>query len=221
MMTETSDKKENTTSLVSGLLMLEGIGLFIGLPLVEYLEINPLPKLVLLVLVAVYCGYMLWHDPTFGRGLFRRSDDTQISKTIIFRFLLIAPGLFGLTWFLHPEYLFAFPIERPWIWMLVMVLYPFFSALPQEFIYRTFFFHQYKGLFYFKNSDILLSALAFSFLHIVYGNWVAIVLSFGGGILFGMTYKRTQSLFWVTVEHVLYGWLIFTLGLGEYFFEGF
>ena len=35
MMTETSDKKENTTSLVSGLLMLEGIGLFIGLPLVE------------------------------------------------------------------------------------------------------------------------------------------------------------------------------------------
>ncbi|MDZ7660425.1 CPBP family intramembrane glutamic endopeptidase [Fodinibius sp.] len=221
MMTGESDKKEVPTSSVSWLLILEGIVLFIGLPLVEYLEANFLPKLVLLVLVAVYCGYMLWHDPTFGRGLFRRSDDDQISKTILLRLLIIAPGLLGLAWLLHPEDLFAFPLERPWIWMLVMVLYPFFSALPQEFIYRTFFFHRYKDFFYFKNSDILLSALAFSFLHIVYGNWLAVALSFGGGILFGMTYKRTQSLFWVAMEHVIYGWLIFTLGLGRYFYEGF
>lgn len=221
MVTGESDKKENGLSAVSGFLILEGIAIFIGLPMVEYLEVNPLPKLVLLVLVAIYCGYKLWHDPTFGRGLFRRSDDNQISKTIVLRLLVIAPGLLGLAWLLHPEALFSFPIERPWIWMLVMVLYPFLSALPQEFIYRTFFFHRYKDFFYFKNSDILLSALAFSFLHIVYGNWVAIGLSFGGGILFGMTYKRTESLFWVSVEHVLYGWLIFTLGLGRHFFEGF
>ncbi|NIR70804.1 MAG: hypothetical protein GWN62_33160 [Aliifodinibius sp.] len=66
-----------------------------------------------------------------------------------------------------------------------------------------------------------MSALVFSFLHMVYGNWIAIGLSFGGGILFGLTYKRTQSLFWVTAEHVLYGWLVFTLGLGNYFYEGF
>ena len=221
MMNAISDKQEDQTPSFSGLLILEGITLFIGLPLVDYLGINPLPKLVLLVLVAVYCGYMLWNDPTFGRGLFRRSDDDQISKTIILRLLIIAPGLLGLTWLLHPEDLFAFPIERPWMWMLVMVLYPIVSALPQEFIYRTFFFHRYKDFFYFKNSDILLSALAFSFLHIVYGNWVAIGLSLGGGILFGMTYKRTKSLFWVAVEHIIYGWLIFTLGLGRYFFEGF
>ncbi|WP_445664107.1 CPBP family glutamic-type intramembrane protease [Fodinibius sp. AD559] len=221
MTTRASDTKEDPTSSASWFLILEGVALFIGLPLLEYLGINPLPKLVFLVLVAVYCAYMLWRDPTFGKGLFRRSDADEVSKTIALRLLVIAPGLLGLAWFLHPEQLFAFPIERPWIWMLVMVLYPFFSALPQEFIYRTFFFHRYKDFLYFKNSDILLSALAFSFLHIVYGNWVAIGLSFGGGILFGMTYKQTQSLIWVAIEHVIYGWLIFTLGLGNYFYEAF
>jgi membrane protease YdiL (CAAX protease family) len=221
MKAETTDKNKNDPSGGAGLLALEGVALFIGLPLLEYLGVNPLPKLMVLALAAVYCGYMLWSDPTFGKGLFRRSDDSRISKTILLRLMIIAPGLFGLTWLLHPDDLFSFPIESPWIWMLVMVLYPFFSALPQEFIYRTFFFHRYRDFFYFKNSDILLSALVFSFLHIVYGNWVAITLSFGGGILFGLTYKRTQSLFWVTLEHIIYGWLIFTLGLGPYFFEGF
>ncbi len=220
MMTRTNDTKEDPPS-VSGLFILEGIVLFIGLPLLEFLGFNPLPKLVLLVLVALYCGYMLWRDATFGKGMFRRSDVNQISKTILLRLLIIAPGLLGLVWFLHPEQLFAFPREQPWIWMLVMVLYPIVSALPQEFIYRTFFFHRYKGVFYFKNSDVLLSALVFSFLHMIYGNWIAIGLSFGGGILFGLTYKRTQSLFWVTAEHVLYGWLVFTLGLGRYFYGGF
>lgn len=218
-----TDKSENSPKDAGNkwLLLAEGVILLLGLPLMEYLGVNPLPKLVLLVMVAAYCVYMLWRDPTFGRGLLRRSDDDQISKTILLRLLIIAPGLLGLVWLLHPEYLFAFPIERPWIWMLVMVLYPIVSALPQEMIYRTFFFHRYQDFFYFKNSDILLSALAFSFLHIVYGNWLAIGLSFGGGILFGMTYKRTKSLFWVTIEHVLYGWLIFTLGLGRYFYSGF
>lgn len=220
MMTTASNKNDDLPSSGLGLLLLEGILLFIGFPLVEYMEINPLPKLVLLGLVAMYCGYVLWRDATFGKGLFKRSDD-QISKTILLRLTVIGPGLLGLTWLLHPEDLFAFPIERPWIWMLVMVLYPFFSALPQEFIFRTFFFHRYKDFFYYRNSDILLSALAFSLLHMVYGNWLAIGLSFGGGILFGMTYKRTQSLFWVTIEHIIYGGLIFTLGLGRYFFEGF
>ncbi|PAU95342.1 CPBP family intramembrane metalloprotease [Aliifodinibius salipaludis] len=220
MMTGDSDKKGSTYS-GSGLLLLEGIIIFIGLPGAEYVGISPLPKLVLLGLVAVYCGYVLWRDSMFGKGLFRRSEADQASKTILLRLLIIAPGLFGLAWILDPVNLLAFPIEDPWIWMLVMVLYPVFSALPQEIIYRTFFFHRYKDFFYFKNSDVLFSALAFSFLHLVYGNWMAIGLSFGGGILFGMTYKRTQSLFWVTVEHILYGWLIFTLGLGEYFFEGF
>ena len=216
-----SNSPDITSKFVGGSQIIEGIGLFIGLPMLEYFGWNPLPKLVLLVLVAGYCGYILWRDPSFGKGLLRRSEDQQISKKILLRSLIIAPALVGITWVLHSSYLFILPAEQPLLWMIIMVLYPIFSALPQEFIYRTFFFHRYKNIIGFKHGEIIISALAFSFLHLVYDNWWAVALSFLAGLLFGITYKRTQSLYWVTVEHVIYGWLLFTVGLGTHFYEGF
>lgn len=200
---------------------IEGIVLFIGIPLLEYFELLPLPKLLTLVLVAGYCGYQLWNDLEFGGGLFRKSGSHQISKTILLRTVVIAPALTGLVWVLPGLELFRFPLEQSGLWMVVMVLYPVLSALPQEFIYRTFFFHRYKKIFTLPHSDIIYSAAAFSFLHIVYDNWWAVGLSFLAGLLFGITYKRTQSLYWVALEHIIYGWLVFTLGLGPYFFERF
>jgi len=41
-----------------------------------------------------------------------------------------------------------------------------------------------------------------------------------GGWLFGGTYRRSRSLGLVCLEHALYGDLIFTVGLGQYFFHG-
>lgn len=213
----------NDMSIINmpGLRILEGVLLFVGIPLLEYFELLPLPKLLVLILVAGYCGYQLWFDPDFGRSLFGKSESHQISKKILLRVVIIAPALAGLVWALPPLDLFSFPIERPLLWMIVMVLYPLLSALPQEFIYRTFFFHRYQNLTTLKHGDVLCSAAAFSFLHIVYDNWWAVGLSFIAGILFGLTYKQSRSLFWVTVEHIIYGWLLFTLGLGPFFYEAF
>ena len=33
-------------------------------------------------------------------------------------------------------------------------------------------------------------------------------------------YERTRSLWAVCLEHTLYGWLVFTAGLGRFFFTG-
>jgi hypothetical protein len=41
-----------------------------------------------------------------------------------------------------------------------------------------------------------------------------------GGVLFSKTWEDTGSLFLVSLEHALYGCWIFTLGLGEWFYEG-
>lgn len=199
----------------------EAIILFIGFPLLMFFNLIPLPKILVLVLAAGYCGYRLWQDPAFSRGLFNRESNNEVSKAILIRSLIIIPILFALVWMLHPDQLFAFPAERPIVWMVVMVLYPILSALPQEFIYRTYFFHRYGDLLPFKNATIITSAIAFSFVHIIYDNWWAVGLSFIAGLLFGITYARTKSLFWVTVEHAIYGALIFTLGMGEYFYEPF
>lgn len=199
----------------------EGISIFVGIPLLEYFEVLPSQKLVTLVLVAVYCSYQLWRDPTFEEGLFRKSEHNKISKTILLRTLIIAPALLGLIWWTNPTQLFILPTEDPQLWITLMIFYPLFSALPQELIYRTFFFHRYNNVIPFRYGEVLLSAVAFSFLHIVYDNWWAVGLSLIAGLLFGTTYKKTKSLYWVTIEHVIYGWLIFTLGIGTYFFEGF
>ena len=203
------------------LLVAEALGLFVVLPLLFYWELVPLPKIVGLLLVTGYCGYRLWRDPSFGKGLLRRESPSDASKFILFRVIAAVIGIAGLVWVLQPEAFFSFPRERPVIWVLVVFLYPLLSALPQEVIYRTYFFHRFDEYIPLKNGTVILSALAFSFLHIVYDNWWALALSFVAGLLLGITYERTKSLFWVTIEHSIYGLIVFTLGLGNFFYEPF
>jgi membrane protease YdiL (CAAX protease family) len=203
------------------LLLAEGVILFVGLPLLMFWDLIPLPKITVLIIAAVYCGYQLWGDPAFGRGLLRRDSNSTITQSLLIRTPLVIAGVVGLVWLLHPERFFVFPTERPVTWMVVMVLYPVLSALPQEFIFRTFFFHRYGDFMSLRYAPIVTSALAFGFVHIIYDNWWAVGLGFLGGLLFGITYARTKSLFWVTVEHAIYGCLVFTIGMGDYFYEPF
>lgn len=210
------EKQDKTWKLV-----LEALTLFVGLPLLMYWELIPIPKIILLVLVAGYCAYRLWRDPSFGRGLLTRETGRDVSKSILIRTPIVIVALVALVWILHPDRLFAFPAERPMVWAIVMILYPILSALPQEFVYRTYFFHRYEDVMSLKYAPVISSAVAFSFMHIIYDNLWAIAISFIGGLLFGVTYARTKSLFWVAVEHAIYGCLVFTLGLGHYFYEPF
>lgn len=199
----------------------EAIVLFVGLPLLFYWDIIPLPKILVLVVVAGYCGYRLWQDPTFTKGILIKTQRSDITKVILLRTIVVILTIVGLIWLVQPESFFAFPKESPFLWMVVMVLYPFLSVLPQEFIYRTYFFHLYDELMPMKHFTVIASAAAFSFLHIIYDNWWAVGLSFIAGLFFAITYDRTKSLFWVTVEHAIYGCIVFTLGFGNYFYEPF
>ena len=72
-----------------------------------------------------------------------------------------------------------------------------------------------------KTSIMHLSAVTFSFAHIIYLNPISIVPALGGGYLFAWTYIRTRSLLKVSVEHALYGGLLYTTGLGRFFYTGF
>lgn len=210
------EQTKNTWTLLT-----EAAILFVVLPLLIFWNLVPLPKILILMMVAGYCGYQLWRDPTFGRGLLSRQSGDDAGRAILIRTPVVIVGLVALIWAVNPELLFDFPAERPFLWMVVMVLYPILSALPQELIYRTYFFHRYGDIISLKNGTIIFSALAFSFVHIVYDNWWAVALSFVAGLLFAITYQRTKSLFWVTVEHAIYGCLVFTLGMGNYFYEAF
>ncbi|NCC21565.1 MAG: CPBP family intramembrane metalloprotease [Alphaproteobacteria bacterium] len=141
-------------------------------------------------------------------------------KAVLGRFVLLMPFLVLFSWWHRPEYFFTFPIERPQMWAAVMLFYPLLSVWPQEIIYRSFVFHRYEPAFPDARYAVGLSALSFGFMHVMFGNWIAVVLTVLGGFLIARTYRLYRSLALVCIEHALYGCLVFTIGLGAYFYSG-
>lgn len=198
---------------------LEFCGLFIGMPLIFFFELIAIPKIPVLLVITLFALLILWFDKDCNFSqLFNQPGDAVTSRSLLWKSLVVAGTIFVLVMLLNPEELFAFPRREPVVWMVVMLLYPLLSALPQELIYREFFFQRYRGLF--PSQQILgyASAIAFSGLHIVYYNWWAVGLSLVGGLIFVHTYRRSRSLYWVALEHAIYGCLVFTIGMGSYFY---
>ena len=152
-----------------------------------------------------------WH----AEGLTR-----EVAERIFLRFIPFAAALFAFAWYMAPEFLFSLPRERPITWIVVLIWYPALSVIPQEVIFRSFFFRQYAHWFEKWHWGALANAFAFGWLHIILQNWVAIVFSAIGSYLFADTYRKTKSLAAVSFEHALYGCYIFTIGLGRFFYHG-
>jgi len=171
--------------------------------------------------MAVGCGVALRLKHRFSIDHSLRARVAREEWQRILRIYVVAViCLIGVLWLTRPEALFSLVMRRPQLWLLVMIAYPLISVFPQELIYRAFFFERYRPLFGRGNAMWLGSAVAFSFGHIVFHNMPAVALTLIGGWLFAQTYARTNSLRAVLAEHALYGWAIFTVGYGEFFFDG-
>jgi len=141
-------------------------------------------------------------------------------KMALVRFCTAVPLIILLTYTITPEHIFDFPLRRPWFWLLVMVLYPILSVIPQELVFRTFFFRRYGPLFRTRWALIAASGIVFGFAHVVFHNPVSPTLSAIGGLMFASSYNQHRALKWAVVEHAAYGCMIFTVGLGFYFLVG-
>ncbi|HEX9743727.1 MAG TPA: CPBP family intramembrane glutamic endopeptidase [Nitrospiraceae bacterium] len=131
--------------------------------------------------------------------------------------LVAALAVGFITWWLLPERRLWLPRSEPLKWSVLMVLYPFLSALPQEVMFRTWYFNRYEHLFGRVQSAVIVNGLVFGGAHVVMDNWVAVAATVPLGWLLGWTYARTRSLSLVWIEHTLYGVLIFTVGPGLFF----
>lgn len=171
------------------------------------------------VLVAI--ALCLFLDPTFRlkRELMRGASLDTI-RSIVLMCTVGAVVIAALVAISMPDRLFALAAERPGKWLKIMALYPFTSVLPQELVYRVFFFHRYGPLFRNRWMLIFVSGLLFGLGHALFRNWIAIGGAFAAGMLFAWRYERTRSFWTVWFEHALWGWLVFTVGLGVYFFTG-
>ena len=201
---------------------IEYLLIFIGMPVVFYFDLVPIRKVVALLIVTLLCVLVLWADSSYDlKKLFYRPTSQKETTRLLVNILIVGGSITGLVLLIHPSTFLDMPTETPQIWLIVMALYPLLSALPQELVYREFFYQRYEEIFPTKWALLLMSAASFSFLHVVYDNQWAILISFVGGVMFARTYQRTRSLWWVSVEHAIYGALIFTLGMRQYFYEGF
>lgn len=116
-----------------------------------------------------------------------------------------------------PDRRFDMITQHTGLWAQVMALYPVLSALPQDFIFCVFFFSRYNFLFRNHRKMIAASVIIFAYVHVIFINPVAPLLTLIAGFFFSSTYAKHRSLALVTIEHALYGNMIFTLGLGWYF----
>ena len=193
--------------------------LFIAIPGFFYFGGNRLVMAIALWSTTVYAAIMLqrmktvsWRDVWHGNGWLPAQR-----RLALLRFLLAIPLVVALTWWLAPQHLFRFPIERTRLWLTVMLLYPLVSALPQELLFRSFFFRRYARLLPQPWLLVTVNTLCFALLHIVFHNWVSPLLSAGGSLIFALSYRQHHALKWAAVEHAAYGCLIFTVGIGFYF----
>jgi hypothetical protein len=191
-----SDSERRGAPLGRTALGLEAAALFAGLPLLVYFEPFPIPKIPALVLFALYAWWKTARDSAFDKRKLRLRDvDFKTLRRSSLRAAALLVALGAYVYWRLPESFLVFPRERPEVWIAVALLYPLFSALPQELIYRSFFFWRYRRLFPSRLGMIAASAAAFAFLHIIYDNWHALALTAVGGV-------------------------VFTVGLGRFFYEG-
>lgn len=112
----------------------------------------------------------------------------------------------------------------PWgatgLWLLIMTLYPLLSAAPQELIYRTLFFERYGGLFRSDGHAIAANAALFGFGHLFYLNPFTIAATALAGAAFAWAYLRGRSTLLAWTLHAVAGQIVFTLGLGRWFYHG-
>ena len=125
-----------------------------------------------------------------------------------------------LTFGVDLENIFYLPISSPRLWIFIMIAYPIVSVVPQELIYRPLFFVRYESILPSGRSLVLLNAICFCLIHLFYWNFVALFLTFVAGIIFSQIYNENRNFLEVVLYHSVGGCIIFTTGLGQYFYSG-
>ena len=64
------------------------------------------------------------------------------------------------------------------------------------------------------------SAGVFALAHLMFWNWVAPALSLAGGLIFAAGYLGRGGFALAVALHAVCGWVIFTSGLGGFFYHG-
>ena len=199
---------------------IEFVLLFLAGPTLFAYARHRFPAIPALWATTACCLFVLLRDPHFNRArLWNAANTLRYLPEILSLYAVVT--LIGIVLVLRytREHFLNLPRSNPFLWALVMIVYPVLSVYPQGVVYRAFIFDRYLGLFGPGWGIVLASAVVFAYVHIVFRNALAVVLTFLAGLLFAYRYWETGSLFISSFEHALYGCTIFTIGLGRWFYH--
>lgn len=194
---------------------IEIILLFLGVPfLVSYFSVNQtiIPSLILISLII----YLIHRNNSIFKESFQSPNVSVVQyykKT--FPFLLLLVGFILLTaWIFVPDTFLRAPPDISSLFLLFA--YPLFSVIPQEIIFRSFFFSRYRPYFKHDISFVFLNSFLFSFAHIMFNNIFILFVTFVGSLFLCYVYLRTKSIWIVVLEHSLYGLVLLFSGYYKY-----
>lgn len=167
-----------------------------------------------------FLGLMLLHrtDEFHWGELGRGWRDIPVFFTLGFC-LATAAVCWGVMSWRHPDAMFLMVRANPWVLGMITLLYPFLSALPQELVYRPLFFRRYGALIG-RRWALPINASVFALAHLMYWNWIVAAMTFAGGVVFAWAYAVRGSFVLALVLHSLAGIILFTFGMGVYFYSG-
>jgi len=201
--------------------------LFLGVPLACAYLLRP-QDVVNVLAVSAVAGIILLAITPGWRWIRLLIAQPIRDLALLAVFSLVAAGIIHtLVMRLAPWAYLSLATQRTELWIMIMALYPFLSALPQELLFRALFFERYGVLFGWRGDGapmpwlaISANSLCFGLAHLFYWNWVAVGLTAAGGLAFAYAYTRLRSFPLAFAMHVAAGQLIFTLGLGLFFYHG-
>lgn len=175
----------------------------------------------ILLLLALGCMIYMFSDKAFDRSvLWNTRNFLSHMKQIVIAFISLSIFLGIFTYLVYEDRFFVFPIDRPNAALIFALTYPLLGALPQEIIFKCFFFHRYRSVFPGPLSLIIFNGLSFGLFHLWYANIIAPIFSIFAGMILAYRYFKTKSLLTITIEHSLMGIFLYIVGLGWFFYSG-
>ncbi len=115
--------------------------------------------------------------------------------------------------------LFRYGLISGPLYPVVNVFVPFYflvSSPLQEFLFRGFLFAEMRASGIRQAWQmIVVSAVSFSFIHIIYGDLMTVALTFGIGLVWSAIYYRVPNLAGVSFSHAIIGFLALLWGIAR------
>ena len=188
--------------------------LFVALPVSLVLEYSPYVKAGLVLTGFIYIIWILLKVEKQEFKINKLLNWKLFWQRTLVLLIIISILTTAYVYFTDASNLFIVVRTKPFMWIIIVLVYSLLSVYPQELIYRTFFFLRYESLFKDPKMFTFINAIVFCLAHLLFKGTLVLILTFLGGILFAWTFQRTRSTLLVSIEHAIYGSWLFTVGMG-------